>query len=82
MFTLWRAIVTAASRFALAGSTGFLTRDLGTFFSRFGEADGDGLLATLYAPALATFAGAKSAALSSAHSAGNSFARPPTVPAT
>ena len=55
--------------------------DLGAFFARFGESYGDGLLAALYAPAFATFAGAQSAALSPAHGAGDGLARSLAVPA-
>ena len=38
--------------------TGFFPGDLGAFFTRLGKPDSDGLLAALYAPALATLAGA------------------------
>lgn len=51
----------------------------GAFFARFGQADG--LLAALYAPALAAFAGTQGPALSSAHGAGDGLARSFAVPA-
>jgi hypothetical protein len=60
---------------------GLLSWDLRAFFAGFGQADGDGLFAALYATALTTFAGAQRAALSSAHSAGDGLARSLTVPA-
>src|SRR6266849_7286252 len=61
--------------------TRFFPRDLGAFFSRFGEADGDGLLAAGYAPALAAFARPQSAAFPSADSASDRFACSLTVSA-
>src|SRR6267378_3098919 len=39
----------------------FFPGDLGALFARFGKPDSDGLLAALYAPSLATFAGAQRA---------------------
>jgi hypothetical protein len=68
---------TKEGQLGLAGFSG----DLGAFFARFGKPDGDGLLAAFYAPALATFAGAQGAALSSAHGAGNGPACSFAVPA-
>ena len=41
----------------LLGLAGFFCGDFDAFFSGFGEANGDGLLAAFYGAALATFSG-------------------------
>src|ERR1700719_3201986 len=66
---------------AFAVLTGFFAGDLSAFFARFGQTDGDGLFAARYPAALAAFAGAKRAALSSAHGTGDRLTCSLTVPA-
>jgi hypothetical protein len=61
-------------------SLGLLSRDFRTFFSRFGEANGNGLLTALHFAAPPTFAGAKSPVFFPAHCAGDTFACGFTVP--
>jgi len=56
---------------------GFLPGDPGAFFTGFGQANSDGLLAAFHASALAAFAGTERAAFSSAHGARDVFPAPP-----
>src|SRR6516225_3043086 len=63
----------AASQQGVPRLSGGFPGDLGALFSRFGKADGDGLLAAGDFSSFATFSGAESAFLLAAHRAGNAL---------
>src|ERR1700680_836673 len=60
---------TDSARLPLIGSARLFLRNLGTLFSRFGEADRNGLLAAFHSAALAAFARFQSAAFLAVHRA-------------